>query len=555
MLSLYRINKFAPLALAVVALTALAALLSLFWTPYPPNFANPDNLWAGPSAAHPLGNDGSGRDLLSGLLAGAQVTVVVALCTAAGSALLSLLLAGLTVRGPRITRQLSSVIIDVLIAFPTLLLAMMLAATFKNSVIIVVAALIFGFGFSLSRVIRGELAQAYSSDFVTAARFSGVGEWRIFWRHCVLPATPVLITKTALAMGLAVLAESSLSYLGFGVPQSTPSWGRMLAQTQQAASVYPLAAAVPGVALTAFALSCFVLGDALRQLADPRLRRRSRSRVTPVSLAQQAVIHPQQTAATKPLLTVQDLTITDSDGAELLHKISFTVHQGERIGIIGRSGSGKTLTAQAIAQLLPTALTPSGSIDYAGEAILGLTEEAAANLRGAEISYVFQEPKTALNPLQQLWKQMTAALNHHFQLSRAARREQAQILAERVGLEPELLTRYPHQVSGGQRQRAAIAAALSANPKLVIADEVTSALDHDMRQQILRLLGELTGTNERALIFISHDLTQVRDLVDRVLVIDHGYLVEDGSVAEIFANPKHATTKALLGASTREERV
>jgi peptide/nickel transport system ATP-binding protein len=247
-----------------------------------------------------------------------------------------------------------------------------------------------------------------------------------------------------------------------------------------------------------------------------------------------------------PLLRVSELGVSIG-GQSLIENISFELFAGERIGIIGGSGSGKTLTALALAGLLPQTAQLTGSATFHSTDLL----DPRVNVRGDKIGMVFQEPKTALDPLKRLGKQMTASLNHHFELTRQQRRDAALRLAERVGFrDPKRMLRaYPHEVSGGQRQRAAIAAAISAGPELLIADEPTTALDVTVQANILELFCNLSDADNTALIFISHDLAVVSQVAQRVLVLDEGSIVEMGTVDEILRHPKEPVTRALIQAA------
>lgn len=253
---------------------------------------------------------------------------------------------------------------------------------------------------------------------------------------------------------------------------------------------------------------------------------------------------------TAPPLTVDSLTVSIG-GAELLYDISFTLAPGERLGLIGGSGSGKTLTALAVAGLLPEEAKVSGSVRLGDTELLGLSERDLAAVRGEHVGMVFQEPKTALNPLQRLGLQMTEALSLHYSLSRAERKAAALRLAERVGLsDPERMVRaFPHEVSGGQRQRAAIAAALSANPAVLLADEPTTALDVTVQRGVLQLFRELTEGDSTSLVFITHDLAVMAEVAERVLVFNAGRIIESGPVQQIIGAPRHEVTRELIHAA------
>jgi peptide/nickel transport system permease protein len=264
----------AVFSLLVFLILLAVATLSWIWLPHSPTHADASHIWASPSAVHLLGTDGSGRDILSRLILGSRTTVVVAVLTGVLSLLIGLSLAWLGALGPRKVREPVTVLVDVLIAFPTLLIAMMLAAVFGSGIPVVVASLGIGFGVAVARVVRGELSQVAREDYVLAARAVGLSRSKILWRHILPGASPVVIVQVSLVMGLAVLAESSLSYLGFGAPPDVPSWGRMLAETQDAISIFPLTVAWPGLAITAVSLAFFVFGDALRVAIDPSTKLR-----------------------------------------------------------------------------------------------------------------------------------------------------------------------------------------------------------------------------------------------------------------------------------------
>lgn len=259
-------------ALAVLGLVSAVALLSLFWLPGDPNYSNVFQAWLPPSAEHWLGTDGSGRDLASRLMAGTRVTVLVVLGAAVVAGAIGLLLAVIASVGPRPLREPLIILIDVLIAFPTLLLAIMLAAVFGSGIPVVIVAVGVGFGVQIGRVVRAELRQINAADFVLAARAAGLSRWAILRTHLLPNAAPVFTVQLSLSMGLAILAEAGLSYLGFGAPPSTPSWGLMLEETQAYISIHPLVVLWPGLAITITVLVFYLLGDALRETMDPQLR-------------------------------------------------------------------------------------------------------------------------------------------------------------------------------------------------------------------------------------------------------------------------------------------
>ncbi|MHA6691967.1 ATP-binding cassette domain-containing protein [Devosia sp. A449] len=253
------------------------------------------------------------------------------------------------------------------------------------------------------------------------------------------------------------------------------------------------------------------------------------------------------------LLTVENLSIRAGDKA-LVTDLSLSIAPGERVGLIGESGSGKSLTAMAITGLLPGNIVPSGSILFDGQQVIGASEAELGRLRGNAAAVIFQEPLTALDPLMRLGRQIEEPLRRRY---RREGHDPAKIktevleLMERVALpQPErIAAAYPHEVSGGQRQRVAIAMALACRPKLLIADEPTTALDVTTQIEILKLLDTLVRELDMALLFISHDLPVVAMVVDRLTVLRQGVAVEQGPVREVLGAPQHAYTQTLVAAA------
>ncbi len=261
-----------------------------------------------------------------------------------------------------------------------------------------------------------------------------------------------------------------------------------------------------------------------------------------------------------PLLSVQDLSVAFrriEGPAIAVDRVSFDVMPGETVALVGESGSGKSVTALSVLKLLPypSASHPTGKILFKGRDLLTLPERELRGVRGNDVTMVFQEPMTSLNPLHTIERQITEMLLLHTGLAGQAARARTVELLHEVGIpEPETrLAAYPHQLSGGQRQRVMIAMALANEPDLLIADEPTTALDVTVQAQILKLLKQLQARLGMAMLFITHDLGIVRKIADRVCVMQKGQIVEQGSAEETFANPKHPYTQALLRAEPRPD--
>ena len=258
------------------------------------------------------------------------------------------------------------------------------------------------------------------------------------------------------------------------------------------------------------------------------------------------------------LLEVKDLSVAFAQGSRTtlaVDKVSFSINKGETLALVGESGSGKSVSALSILKLLPypSASHPSGSITFKGAELLDADERDLMKVRGNDITMIFQEPMTSLNPLHTVERQIGEILELHQNLKGDAARARIIDLLSKVGIrDPETrLLDYPHQLSGGQRQRVMIAMALANNPDLLIADEPTTALDVTVQAQILKLLKELQAEFGMAMLLITHDLGIVRHMADKVVVMQHGKAVEQGDAKEIFAHPQHAYTKLLLTAEPK----
>lgn len=250
-------------------------------------------------------------------------------------------------------------------------------------------------------------------------------------------------------------------------------------------------------------------------------------------------------------LEVTDLVI-EIDGRRVVDGISFAVPDGARVGLIGESGSGKSLTALAVMGLLPDGASASGSVRWNGREILGLPDRELADIRGDEIGMVFQEPRTALNPIRTIGRQIAETIRIHERIDRRTARTRAVAEAARVALpDPErVVDRYPHQLSGGQRQRAAIAMALAARPRLLIADEPTTALDVTIQAGVLRLLLSLVESDGMSLVFITHDLAVLAQVATHGVVLADGRVVESGPIETLLTAPASPITQGLLRDAT-----
>jgi peptide/nickel transport system ATP-binding protein len=250
------------------------------------------------------------------------------------------------------------------------------------------------------------------------------------------------------------------------------------------------------------------------------------------------------------MLELRDLRV-QIGGHEIIHIDELDLEPGTRLGLVGESGSGKTMTAKAIAGLLPDEAKVSGSVRFEGRELVSMGDSEFSEIRGKQIGFVFQDPARSLNPMMRIGRQVSEAIRLHTGLNRRASIDKVIELLEQVQLpDPEsLLRRYPHQLSGGQQQRVMIAAAIAADPELLIADEPTTALDVTVQEEILRLLISLSEQRKMSVLFVSHDLGVIRFVCDRVAVIYGGSVIETGRIEDVVANPMHQYTAALLAAN------
>ena len=538
-------------AVALIILLALAAPLLGLPDPVRQDIAR---RLAGPMLGSPLGRDEFGRDVLSRLVWGARTSLSVAFASALVAGVLgtALGLLGGWFRG--LGEVLAVRSMDVILCFPPVLLALLvvtLAGPGAGTLVLVLSVLYLP-GFA--RVTYAEVLSAREHDYVEAVRALGAPTGRILLRT-VLPnvAGPVLV-QFSLAVAAAVVLESGLSFLGLGVVPPAPSWGLMIRGARATMEQAPLLLLWPCLALTLTILAMNLLCDALRDAVDPRTHAGHR----PLRLAERLLpgLLPaaRPPAAGEAVLEVRGLTVeiaTPRGPIRPVQDVSLSVRAGETLAVVGESGSGKSVTATAVMGLLPPVAVPvAGHAWFGGRDLLRMEEAVLRGLRGGAMAMVFQDPMSSLNPVHRVGDQVIEAIRAHQGLSAAEARRLAEALFRQVGIADPArrLRAFPHEMSGGMRQRVMIAMGLANRPKLLICDEPTTALDVTVQAQILDLLRALQRETGTAMVFITHSLGVVAEIADRVAVMYAGQIVEQGSVAEVFDQPLHPYTRALLAA-------
>ncbi len=399
--------------------------------------------------------------------------------------------------------------------------------------------------------------------YVDAATVSGLTEHNILFRQMLPNMTAPLIVQSTIYMGTALLIEAALSFLGLGLDLGQASWGGMLSGATRWQSEQPFLPWPPGLAITFVVLAFNLLGDGLRDalsgersIRSERDRRRARrsAKAVRATATEISATTSRTDGWVTPALAVDSLSVafaTDHGSVTVVDKVSFSIAPGETLGLVGESGSGKTVTGLATLGLVPTpgAIT-GGSVRIGGRETVGLSQSASNKLRGTEIAMIFQDPLAALSPVHTIGRQLVQAIRNHDEIGRKGAEARAIELLELVGIvdAPRRLKDYPHQFSGGMAQRVVIAIALAGRPRVLIADEPTTALDVTTQRQVLDLLHDLKERLGMAMVLITHDLGVVADSCDRAIVMYAGQVVEEGKVDDLFRAPKHPYTSALLEA-------
>ena len=559
-------NAGVLLSFAWVLLMIVFALFASSIAPHDPNAQNLSLTSAPISGSHWLGTDDLGRDVLSRLIYGAQGSMQVTFETV-GLALALALVIGLVAgfNGGSIDYLLMRAT-DAGLAFPPLVLALAVVAVLGTSVNDTSLALAFVFAPGFARFVRGQTLAVKEESFVEASTSIGSPPIRIVIVRILPNVMTGLVVGIAIALGSALLAESGLAFLGLGPPPPSASWGDMLREAYNTALfTHPWSLVPAGLTIALSVLAFNTIGDSLRDTISGATTKTRRQRgvkrqrgITAVARPAQPTTAEAETQANgRPaLLEVRGLSIefeTEAGRVRVVEDVSFDVGAGKIVGLVGESGSGKTVSSLAVLRLLPSppAQIVGGSIRFNGRDLLDMDFDELRRIRGRDISMVFQDPLASLDPSFTIGYQLQEAIRLHEKVGRAAARDRAAKLLESVHIpDPaQRLSVYPHQLSGGMRQRVMIAMALSCNPRLLIADEPTTALDVTVQAQIVELLNELREKEDLAVLFVTHDLALISELSDEVAVMYAGQVVEHAATADLFARPRHPYTAALLAAS------
>jgi len=550
-------NRIAVFGVAMLIVVVFVAVFAPFIAPFDPKSSQgvgTSDIYNPPSAVHWFGTDDAGKDIFSLFLYGARVSLMVgffASFISVGIGGTIGLVAGYY--GGRVENILMR-FTDTMLVIPDLPLIVVIVALTKPSLLNIIFVIgIFGWT-TTARIVRSQTLAVKSRKFVLRARGIGASNPHII-RHHILPLVmPILVVNAILVISTAILNESTLSFIGLGDP-SAISWGQMLnfAFSRGAMSAGAWwALVVPGCGIVWVVLSLTLLGHGLEQVLNPRLESHHLMPGKP-TVQSEAVEVSDETSDAPVLLDVRNLSvhyISDGQAARAVHNVSFQLHEGELLGLVGESGCGKTTLMMALIRLLPAAgQIVSGQVLFDGKDLATLSEEELMDVRWKGISIIFQGAMNALNPVRTVGDQIAEAIIKHTPaMPRGVVDARVVELLELVGIATEHKDHYPHQYSGGMRQRAMIAMALSCNPQVVIADEPTTALDVMIQAQILELLDSLRKRLGLAIIFVTHDLGVVAEMCDSVLVMYGGVTAEYANVDTIYNMPQHPYTQELLKA-------
>ncbi|MEU6843843.1 dipeptide/oligopeptide/nickel ABC transporter permease/ATP-binding protein [Streptomyces sp. NPDC046716] len=562
---LRRLSPTARVALGVLLVVVLGAALAPLLTQDPLATGTPAQA---PSGAHWFGTDRAGRDVFARVVHGARYSLVIGF----GATLLALaigsVLGALAATSRKLADESVMRTLDVVMSFPPIALAAVLVAVFGPSVPVIIFTIAFVYAPSLARVVRANVLEQYGEDYVAAEQVIGARRGYIVARHVAVNcAAPVLVFATVMVAD-SIIFEASLSFIGAGVQDPDPSWGSVLAYGRQILlSGGWWATFFPGLCLLVTVLALNILSEGLTDAAaaPDRSRTGGDDEAHPVVPGDTAVPQgdvdtalaelaerlshiepavPALPADAADLLVVRDLAIRFPDrygDTRVVDGISFTVREGETLGLVGESGCGKSITSLAIMGLLARNAEVEGEIRYRGRDLLTLTPRERRALMGPEIAMVYQDAMSSLNPSVLIGTQLKRLT------SRGGTRTPAELL-DLVGLSPDRTLRsYPHELSGGQRQRVLIAMALSRSPRLLIADEPTTALDVTVQAQVVELLTQLRDELGFAMVLVSHDLALVGDLAHRVAVMYAGQVAEAGTTRSLLTDPAHHYSRGLLG--------
>ena len=562
------------ISLVVLILIVMIAVFANILAPH-----NPLEIFTArqaPDAQFLFGTDDKGRDVLSRMMYGARYSLIIGLGATAFALVCGSIIGAVAAVARKWVSEVIMRILDVIMSFPGIALAATFVLVFGNSV----PSLIFAIGFlyipQIARIVRANVVSEYNQDYVRAVVVSGARAPWILVKHVIRNCIAPVMVFTIVLVADAIVFEASLSFISAGIPEPTPTWGNILSDARGGVLAGRWWQALfPGLAIMITVLCLNILSEGItdamaaapkapvkaddaavranreadKLVADPTLAYAAQAEMLEQRLSELQAIEKTRTdrfearTDVPPILEVKDLCIKfpRHGDVNVVDHVSFVVRQRQTMGLVGESGCGKSITSLTIMGLLDPKAKVSGEILYDGQNLLNMDQKQMNALRGREIAMIYQDALSSLNPSMLIKAQMK-------QLTKRGGTRTAEELLELVGLDPKrTLDSYPHELSGGQRQRVLIAMALTRDPKLIIADEPTTALDVTVQKQVIDLLNKLQKELGFAMVFVSHDLALVAEVANSITVMYAGQVVEQGPVSDILCHPVHEYTRGLLG--------
>ncbi|WP_346765073.1 dipeptide/oligopeptide/nickel ABC transporter permease/ATP-binding protein [Rhodococcus sp. BL-253-APC-6A1W] len=545
-----RSQRLATAGAVILGILVLCALTAPWLSPFDPA-ERATRPFASPSWQHWLGADDVGHDLLSMLLHGARVSLFVGVVAATVATAIGTLVGVVAGYARGVLDTVLMRAVDVVLSLPVLPLTIVIgvfAGPGLRTQIMVISAVLWA---GMARELRAQVLTLRERDHIQAQRAMGASAGYVLRRHIAPAVVPLVVPQFVLAVKTAILLEASLSFLGLG-DISAASWGSMLSMAHSRNAFLTDAwlwwVLPPGIAIAVTVLGFALLGNAIEERTRPILlprkaSRRSRLRAATPETVADDVQHP---------LVVDNLTVRYGADGRGATGVSFSIAPGELLGLVGESGSGKsTVAAAAVGLLPPAAHIVSGRVLVSGRDVAAMTPAELRAVRGNRIALVPQEALSALNPVTTIGSQLDEAVRAHRSCSRADARARSLDLLAQVGLGADRADAYPHQMSGGMRQRVVIAMALANDPDVLIADEPTSGLDVLREAEVLALLDDLRTRHSLALLVVTHNLPVIERIADRIAVMKDGDLVEIGPVSQITGAPEHPYTRHLVESAPR----
>lgn len=543
-------NAYILTGIVLLTIILMFSTIGSFVSAFDPLHTAPAMRLMGPGTLHWMGTDDVGRDVFARVICGIRISIIIGLSVTLISGLVGTI-AGVSAAYYPITSKFIMRVVDSIMAFPTIILAIILSGIMGAGMRNIIIVLSISYFSMIVRVVRNATAEVLATEYVESAEVLGKPDTYIIFRYILPNIASPLVVQMTYTFAMAILNESILSFLGVGIQIPTPSLGGMVSDGRNYISIAPWIICFPGLMISWLVLSLDLLGDGLRELMDPK-RTHFDSQKTVETHKDSGITSDGKEQG---LLRIEHLSVVATDEnqtTEIVSDVSFTVQNGETMGIIGESGCGKSITAMSILKLTePNVYIDKGCIDWRNTSLSRLSERKLRKICGKEIGMVFQEPMTCLNPFFTIKQQLSAPIKLHLGLSKTDIHKRCIRLMQDVGIKyPEkTLKSYPHELSGGMCQRVAIAIAISCNPKLLIADEPTTALDVTTQAQILGIFKKLILTNNMALLIISHDMGVIASLAKNITVMYGGEIVEQDTRDNIIGHASHPYTKNLINAA------